>query len=115
MVVLALLILLVVVAAAAAAIVRGSEPATLDLQVFDINTNVTGVFIIGAASVLLGVFGTWLLLAGLKRNHRRRAEMHQLRDRAKKNKDSGDRPGSKSGEPGPRDADGHLDSAPRDT
>lgn len=101
MVFLALLILLVVAAVAAAAIVRGSDPATLDLQVFDINTNVTGVFIAGAAAVLLGVFGSWLLLAGLKRSHRRRAEMNQLRDRAKKSEESAHRPDSKSGEPGP--------------
>ena len=135
MVIVGLLILLVVAAIVIATIARGGDPTSIDLGAFVIRTNFTGVFVAGALTLLLGVLGVMVLLSGLRRSRRRRAEMHELRDRAgAKNtapasaRDSSADETSRStrasqGSPsvrpsaphqGPRDADESFDSAPRD-
>jgi uncharacterized protein HemY len=123
-VVLALLILLVVAAVATAAIARGGGSATLDLQLFDVETNVTVVFLTGALCVLLGVLGAWMLLTGLKRGRRRRNELSRLRAQASARTTDMSTP-AKSTPAKPEErrqdrrddgsADDHFDSAPRDT
>ncbi len=82
MVILGLLILLVVAVIVIATLARGDDPTTIDLEWFVVRSNVTGVFIAGAVTLLIGVLGVMVLLAGLRRSRRRRTEMKTLRDRA---------------------------------
>ena len=124
MVVIGLLLLLGVAAVTLAALLRGGDSVRIDLEWFAVRTDVTGVFVAGAATRLLAFLGLWLLGKGLKRNRRKRAEMHALRDRARR-ADSTDAPGSagsssvdgktRGAERTSRsDGDDHFDSAPRD-
>ena len=82
MVVLGLLILLLAVIAVVAFVARGGDPASIDLEAFTIRTSVTGVFMAGALTLLVGVLGVMALLAGLRRSRRRRTEMRDLRQQA---------------------------------
>ena len=73
MLVLGLILVLVATGALVAALVGGSnDPAQFDLGLFDVQTNTLGVFLIGAATVLLLVLGLELIRAGLRRASRRR-------------------------------------------
>ncbi len=77
-----LLLLLVAVVVAAVMLEGGGDPALLDLQAFTIDTDVRGIFVAGAATVLVGVFGASLLMSGLKRSRRKRAEVKALKAKA---------------------------------
>lgn len=80
MLVLGLILVLVATGALVAALVGGSnDPAQFDLGLFDVQTNTLGVFLIGAATVLLLVLGLELIRAGLRRASRRRQERKQLK------------------------------------
>lgn len=81
MTVLGVLILLLV-AVVSIVVLTADGPATIGLAWFDIDTDVTGVFLAGAASVLLGLLGLWLLKAGLRRSSQRRVEIRGLRKEA---------------------------------
>lgn len=84
---LALGLILIVVAAVAlvAALAGGSnDPATFDLGLFNVQTNTLGVFLIGAATVLIFVMGLEFTRSGLRRANRHRKEKkdyHQLSER----------------------------------
>lgn len=133
MVIVGLLILLVVAVIVIATIARGSDPTSIDLGAFVIRTHFTWVFVAGALTLLLGVLGVMVLLAGLRRSRRRRSEMHELRDRAAskstaaraQNSSADESRGTKRTDPPPparsdtppaepRDADESFDSAPRE-
>lgn len=87
MVVLGLLLVVVAIIAVVAAVLRGGDPTQVDLQWFTAKTDITGVFLAGAVTSLIGVLGLGLIVAGLKRNRRKRAEMNTLKARAE-DKDS---------------------------
>lgn len=138
--VLGLLILLVVAVVTIAMLVRGGEPASIDLNTFVVKTTVMWVFLTGAATLLLAVIGLVLLTRGLKKSRSRRAEVRELRaraggapatpagapaasapaatPRARDRDTSADDAGSRERGPmRPRtegDADDYFDSAPRD-
>lgn len=132
MIVLALLVLVAVAALALGAVVRGGDDVSIDLGSFTVNTDAAGMFLTGAAAMLLAAVGLWLLRRGMKRSRARRHEMHELRDRAKRDDeaarreratseersyDETDRPRgtTQSDESGRQvDTDDHFDSTPRD-
>ncbi len=82
MVIFGLLLLLLAVVAIIAAVARGSDPASIDLVWFTVKTNVTGMFVAGALTTLIAVIGLALLMAGLRRDRRRRAQITDLKQRA---------------------------------
>ncbi len=133
MAIVGLLILLIVAIIVIATLARGNDPTSIDLGWFVIRTNFTGVFVAGALTLLLGVLGVMVLLSGLRRSRRRRAEMHELRNRAASKSTTGAPARGSSVEDSdttrapqntsarakpshaePRDADESFDSAPRD-
>ncbi len=78
MLVLGLILILVAAAALIAALVGGSsDSATFDLGIIDVETTSLGVFLIGAATVLLFVMGLELARSGVRRANRRRKEQKQ--------------------------------------
>ncbi len=85
MIVLGLLILAAAVAVTVAAIARGGADVSLDYGSWTVNTDATGMFLAGAATLLVGVIGLWLLRGGLAHSRQRRREMRELRDRASRN------------------------------
>jgi len=127
MIILGLLILLVVAVVVIATVARGDDPTSIDLEWFVLRSNVTGVFIAGAVTLLIGVLGVMVLLAGLRRSRRRRNEIKALRDRASRGDEASRRAHSPDSTPA-RDndsaaarserqagnADDSFDSAPRD-
>jgi uncharacterized membrane protein len=123
MAVLGLLLLVVVVLAVIAALFRGGDSVHVDLEWFSIRTDASVVFFSGAAATLLFVLGAWLVLGGLKRSRRRRAELKALRQRAEASEKSraqvaAEHPASTSTPEKTRELrngpDEHFDSAPRD-
>jgi hypothetical protein len=130
MIVLGLLILIGVAAVVVAAVVRGDDPARVDLGSFTIKTDLAGIFAAGALTLLLAVIGLWLLSKGLKRARQRRSEMRALKDRATKSEEAARReraasPGSStSSKVADRDSrdtrrstdgnDDHFDTTPRE-
>ena len=138
MVVLGVLILLTFAVIVVATVARGDEPTTIDLEWFEIDSSVAGVFLAGALTLLLGVVGILVLVAGMRRSRRRRANIKELKARA----DAADRARADSSAkshaedreaetstadsarerreteagqpPPPRDADESFDTAPRD-
>ncbi len=85
MIVLGLLILVAAVAVTVGAIARGGADVSLDFGSFTVNTDAAGMFLTGAATLLVAVIGLWLLRGGLARSRQRRQEMRELRDRAARN------------------------------
>lgn len=63
------------------ALVLGGDraPAVLDLGLFDVDTTTMGIFLIGAATVLVFAAGLELLRSGLRRGHERRKELKHAR------------------------------------
>lgn len=127
MIILGLLLLLVVAVIVIATVARGDDPTAIDLEWFVLRSNVTGVFIAGALTLLVGVLGVMLVLAGLRHRRRRRAEIKALRDRASHSEETARRATSSEANParanGPAptaperqggDADDSFDRAPRD-
>jgi membrane protein implicated in regulation of membrane protease activity len=73
-------ILILVAAGAVLAAVAGAsdQTSTFDLGVFSVEMNTLGVFLSGAATVLLLVVGLELVRAGVRRANRRRKERKEL-------------------------------------
>ncbi len=82
MTVVGLLILLVVAVVAVVVVLTGGDAATVGFDWFEIDTDVTGVFLAGVGCVVFAVLGLWLLKVGLSRSSQRRAEMRSLRKKA---------------------------------
>jgi hypothetical protein len=134
MVILGVLILLVFAGIVIATVARGDDPTLIDLDWFVLRSTVAGVFLAGALTLLLALVGVLVLLAGLRRSRRRRADIKDLRDRAAANAAAAEqvraleaeRSGASSGEHAssrrrapdgrrePGGADESFDSAPRD-
>ncbi len=85
MIIVGVLILLVFAVIVVATVARGNDPTQVDLGWFVIDSDVTGVFVAGGLTSLLGLIGLAVLLAGLRRSRRRRADLKQLRERAAAN------------------------------
>ncbi len=63
-----------------AALAGGSDdPAGFDLGIFDVETDTRGVFLLGAATVLLFVMGLELIRSGVRRTNRVRKDKKQLK------------------------------------
>jgi hypothetical protein len=104
-----LLLLLIAVLVAIAAIAKGGDPAQLNLQLFTVKTNLTGVYVAGGLTLLVGVLGLWLMLAGFKQARRRRGQMKEVKKQAARDRDTeADRSRAHD------DADESFESAPRD-
>jgi len=101
MVVLGLVLVLVAIVAIVAAVLRGDDPTEVDLQWFNVETDVTGVFIAGAITGLLGVLGLGLLAVGLKRDSRKRAEVKELKQRVGRKDPARRKDSTKRSEPTP--------------
>jgi len=134
MVILGVLILLVFAGIVIATVARGDDPTLIDLDWFVLRSTVAGVFLAGALTLLLALVGVLVLLAGLRRSRRRRADIKDLRDRAAANAAAAEqvraleaeRSGASSGEHAssrrrapdgrrePGGANESFDSAPRD-
>lgn len=134
MVILGVLILLVFAGIVIATVARGDDPTLIDLDWFVLRSTVAGVFLAGALTLLLALVGVLVLLAGLRRSRRRRADIKDLRDRAAANAAAAEqvraleaeRSGASSGEQAssrrrapdgrrePGGSDESFDSAPRD-
>lgn len=84
MTVLGLLLILLAILVVVVVMLNGGDSAQLSLEWLTADTNVAGIFIAGAATVLVGVVGASLLLSGLKRSRRKRAEVKALKARAAK-------------------------------
>jgi hypothetical protein len=83
-------IILVILAAGAllAALFGGRDDAAdLDLGVLSIETTTMGVFLIGAATLLIFVIGLELIRSGTRRANRHRKERKQLSRRSDKRED----------------------------
>jgi hypothetical protein len=82
MVVLGLLLVVIALLAVIIVVLEGGDPAQIDLQWFTTRTDMRGIFAAGALTVLLAVLGLSLLINGLKRSRRKRAEVKELEQRA---------------------------------
>lgn len=82
MIILGLLLLLLVLAVVVIVMLNGGDSAQLSLEWLTADTTVAGVFIAGAATVLVGVVGASLLTSGVKRSRRKRAEVKDLKAKA---------------------------------
>ena len=83
-------IILVILAAGAllAALFGGRDDAAdLDLGVLSVETTTMGVFLIGAATLLIFVIGLELIRSGTRRANRHRKERKQLSRRSDKRED----------------------------
>ncbi len=85
MIVLGFLILVAAVAVTVGAVARGGGDVSLDFGSFTVNTDAAGMFLTGAATMLVAVIALWMLRGGLARSRQRRREMRELRDRAARN------------------------------
>ena len=110
------LLLIALVVVFAALVLTGSNPSLrLDLHVFKVDTSLTGVYLSGIATLVLGVIGLWLLRSGLRRSRKRRPEVKQLRRTVRTSERTSSDPTSQRGAvPPPDDTNDHFDSAPRD-
>ena len=82
MVAVGVVLVVIAVLVVAAVLVDGGESAQLQLGGLKLDTNLIGVFTAGALTVLLAVIGLSLLINGLKRTRRKRAEVNALKARA---------------------------------
>jgi hypothetical protein len=140
MIIVGLLVLILVIAVTVVAVARGGDPVTFKVGSLSFDTDGTGMFLAGAASLLLLVVAFWLLTKGLARSRHRRQEMRELRDRAARNEEAArreaasgqqDRRSADAGQTQPipatqqtrtdesgrhveSDTDDHFDSAPRE-
>jgi hypothetical protein len=115
---LGLLILTAVTAVVVVMVLRGEDPVSIELDpIGTYRTDAAVVFLIGVVTVLVGIIGVAVLLAGLKRSRRRRVEMRNLKERARRAEDTG-ADGQRSRPPAERpqtsNGDDHFDSTPRD-
>lgn len=80
MIVLGMVLVLVGIVVVLAAIFAGSAaPATLELGFLSIDTSVLGVFLVGAATLLVLVAGLELVRTGARRSYARRKELREAR------------------------------------
>lgn len=79
MVVIALILILVGAGIAVSAVLENSESTTLELFGTNIDASGTAVFLLGAASMLAVLLGTWLLQVSLARSRRRHKEVKNLK------------------------------------
>ncbi len=125
MAILGLILLVVAAGAIIGVFANGGTDTRLDLGLFHLDTTVAGVFIAGAATLLIAVLGLWLLKAGLARTRRRRQEVKALRNQAANQRvasrdapSTGTPPQPGGAAPTERrpgdDPDQHFDSAPRE-
>lgn len=116
MVVLGLLILIAVAAVVVVMLMRGDDEVRIDLDSLGAyRTDASVVFIVGAVTVLVGVLGFTILLAGLKRARRRRAEVRELKDRARRvDEGTGSHGATHSASDRDGGPDEHFDSTPRE-
>jgi hypothetical protein len=126
MAILGLILLVVAAGAIIGVFANGGTDTRLDLGLFHADTTVAGVFIAGAATLLIAVLGLWLLKAGLARTRRRRQEVKALRNQAANQRVANRRDAPSTGaapQPGGAapterrpgdDPDQHFDSAPRE-
>lgn len=82
MVIVGLLLVVLAIVVVVAVVLNGNDPAQIDMQWFTFKTDVTGIFATGALTLLVGVVGLSLLVSGLKRARRKRAEVNALKARA---------------------------------
>lgn len=82
MVIVGLLLVVLAIVVVVAVVLNGNDPAQIDMQWFTFKTDVTGIFAAGALTLLVGVVGLSLLVSGLKRARRKRAEVTALKARA---------------------------------
>lgn len=74
------LILIVIAAVLLVAALAGglNDPATFELGILRLDTDTLGVFLLGAATVLIFVMGLELVRSGVRRANRRRKEKKEL-------------------------------------
>jgi hypothetical protein len=117
---LGLLILIAVTAVGVVMVLRGEDSVRIDVEPLGTyRTDASVVFIVGVLTVLVGVLGVAILLAGLKRARRQRAELRALKDRARQAETgtASHQPSGRRSEPyddTSSDGDDHFDSTPRD-
>lgn len=125
MIVLGALLLAVAILVTVGVLLRATMETSLDLYWFTIHTTVAVLYVTGLVIMLLAVIGLWLMVRGLRREHRRRKEMQELRDRAARSENvtyqrdepAGDQLTSADRPAPARDvnADDYFDSAPRES
>lgn len=107
MIVLGLVLVLVGIVVVLAAVFGGSSaPATLELAFLNVDTSVLGVFLVGAATLLVLVAGLELMRTGARRGYARRKELKEAR-KVVKEQERRDRHGD---HPPPQDAPERGDS-----
>lgn len=74
----ALILLIISVLLVVAALFGGGEATSVDLGAFDLNTNATGVFFLGMATLLLLVLSLGMFRVAAKRSAARRAERRKV-------------------------------------
>lgn len=74
----ALILLLVAVLLIIAALFGGGASASLDLGAFNLDTNSTGIFFLGMATLLVLVLGLGMLRSAVRRTNARRSERKQM-------------------------------------
>jgi hypothetical protein len=108
MIVLGLVLVLLGTVVVLAAIFGGSAaPATLELGFLSIDTSVLGVFLLGAATLLVLVAGLELIRTGARRGYARRQELKEARRVVKEQK----RRGRHADHPPPQEAPERGDAA----
>ncbi len=111
MIVLGLLLLIVVAIVSVTMVARGRESVRVDLDSLGtFETDAATVFLLGATTVLVGVLGVAILLAGVRAGRRRRAKVRDLQQRARRGDEIREREASRSD----GDSDIRADPAPRD-
>jgi len=79
MIVLALILIAVAVALGFGVAASSADDATLEIFGAGLGITVAGVFFAGAATAAALILGLWLLKNGMRRGHRRRREVQELR------------------------------------
>lgn len=80
----ALIVLVVAVLLVLAAVFGGSDSATLDMGVFDLQANAMAIFFLGMFTLLLFVLSLGMLRSGAKRARARRADRKQVGELSEK-------------------------------
>lgn len=79
MAVLALVLILVSLVFGLGVLVGNTGPQSLNVFGVDISATSAGIFLVGAATMLVLLSGLWMLQVGARRARRRRAEVKSLR------------------------------------
>lgn len=78
MLVLGIILLLVAVVVVFGVLLGGGGQPTVDLGAFHVTTTTAGVFLTGAAAVVILVLALWLMASGLRRANQRRQDRKEL-------------------------------------